>query len=149
MSFPTPKERVVLDQRGCQYIPHAITLQIGQELLIRNSDMTAHNVHAWAEVNTPFNESQASQGLETIKKFDKEEIMLPIRCDVHNWMNSFVGVFPHALHTVSKKGGAFEMKLPAGSYEITAVHEKLGKQTQKVDVAENGSVDLNFSFKAS
>lgn len=149
MSFPTPRERVVLDQVGCQYVPHAITLQTGQELLIRNSDMTAHNVHAWAEVNTPFNESQASQGQETVKKFDKEEIMLPIRCDVHNWMNSFVGVFTHPLHAVSKKGGAFEMKLPAGSYEITAVHEKLGKQTQKVDVAENGSVELNFTFKAS
>jgi hypothetical protein len=149
MSFSTPREVVTLDQHGCQYVPHAITLMTGQELLIRNSDETAHNVHAWAEVNPPFNESQASKGLETRKKFDKEEIMLPIRCDVHNWMNAFVGVFKHPLSTVSKTGGAFEMKLPAGSYEITAIHEKLGKQSQKVDVAENGTVELNFTFKAS
>ena len=146
--FPTPKEQKVLDQMGCHYIPHALTIQTGQELKIVNSDMTAHNVHAWAEINTPFNESQASKGVETVKKFDKEEIMLPVRCDVHNWMNAFIGVFTNPSNAVSGKGGAYEFKLPAGEYEITAVHEKLGKQSQMVTVAENGSADLNFTFKA-
>lgn len=147
--FPTPKEQKVLDQKGCHYIPHALTLQTGQELKIVNSDETAHNVHAWAEVNTPFNESQANKGVESVKKFDKEEIMLPVRCDVHNWMNAFIGVFTHPAHAVSGKGGAYEIKLPPGEYEITAVHEKLGKQTQMVTVADNGSADLNFTFKAA
>jgi hypothetical protein len=56
-------------------------------------------------------------------------------------------VFAHPLHTVSKQGGAYEMKLPAGTYEITAEHEKLGKQTMMVTVADNGSAELNFTFK--
>jgi hypothetical protein len=64
-------------------------------------------------------------------------------------MLAFIGVFNHPLHTVSKTGGAYELKLPAGTYEITAQHEKLGKQTQMVTVAENGSADLNFTFKAA
>ncbi|HET9217044.1 MAG TPA: hypothetical protein VFR18_08700 [Terriglobia bacterium] len=146
-SFPAATELKTLDQQGCHYIPHALTLQVGQPLKILNSDETAHNVHAWAMVNMPFNESQSSKGVETIKKFDKEEVMFPVRCDVHNWMNAFVGVFNHPLHTVSGKGGAFEMKLPAGTYEVTAIHETLGKQTGTVTVADNGSADLNFTFK--
>jgi len=64
-------------------------------------------------------------------------------------MQAFVGVFSHPLHTVSKAGGAYEIKLPAGTYEITAIHEKLGTQKQMVTVAENGSADLNFTFKAN
>ena len=147
--FPTPKEEVLLDQMGCHYIPHAMTIQVGQPLKIRNSDEVAHNVHAYAEVNKSFNISQANKGAENVKTFDKEEMLLPVRCEVHNWMNSFIGVFAHPAHTVSKQGGAYEMKLPAGSYEVTAEHEKYGKQTQMVTVAENGTAELNFTFKAN
>jgi plastocyanin len=146
-SFAPATQEKLLDQQGCHYIPHALTLQVGQPLKIHNSDETAHNVHAWAMVNMPFNESQSSKGVETTKKFDKEEIIFPVRCDVHNWMNAYIGVFNHPLHTVSGKGGAFELKLPAGTYEVTAIHETLGQQKGMVTVAENGSADLNLTFK--
>jgi plastocyanin len=145
--FAEPSTTLTLDQMGCQYKPHALSIQVGQELKISNSDSTAHNIHAWTEVNPSFNEPQAHKGDVSTKKFPKEEMHFPIRCDVHNWMNAFVGVFAHPLHTVSKAGGAFEIKLPAGTYEITAVHEKLGTQKQMVTVAADGSSDLNFSFK--
>jgi plastocyanin len=147
-TYPTTQEAKVLDQKGCHYIPHALTLMVGQPLKIVNSDDTSHNIHAWAMVNASFNESQPSKGAETTKKFDKEEMLLPVKCDVHNWMNSFIGVFKHPFHTVSGKGGAYEIKLPAGTYEITAEHEKLGSQKAMITVAADGSVDQNFTFKA-
>jgi plastocyanin len=147
-SFPVPKEPKTLDQHGCHYVPHALTLQVGQPLEIVNSDDTAHNVHAWAVVNPAFNESQSSKGVKTVKTFDKEEMLLPVKCDVHNWMNAYIGVFKHPFHTVSGKGGAYELKLTAGSYVITAEHEKLGNQTAMITVAADGSVDQNFTFKA-
>lgn len=145
--FNVPTETVTLSQEGCHYVPHALTLQVGQKLRIVNNDETAHNIHAWAMVNAGFNESQASKGVENTHTFDKEEVLLPVRCDVHAWMNAFIGVFSHPLSTVSKKGGAYELKLPAGTYTITAEHETLGKQEMMVTVAENGSADLNFTFK--
>jgi len=148
-SFPKPTEEVTLKQEGCHYVPHALTVQVGQTLKIINEDDTAHNIHVWSEINPSFNESQASKGVETKKTFSKEEIMFPVRCDVHNWMNAFMGVFNTPLSTVSTKGGAFEMKLPAGTYEITAEHEKLGKKTMMVTVADNATAELNFTFKAS
>jgi plastocyanin len=148
-SFPTPATPVVVDQLGCQYIPHAFTVMVNQPITFKNSDDTAHNIHAWAEVNETFNASQARKGLEDTKRFTKPEIMMPIRCDVHNWMNTFVGVFAHPYHTVTTTGGAFELKLPPGEYEITAHHEKHGKKTGMVTVADNGTADLNFSFSAN
>ena len=148
--FAAKTETVELDQMGCHYVPHALTLQTGQTLKIHNSDDTAHNVHAWAVINTAFNEAQAHKGDSKDVKFDKEEMHFPIRCDVHNWMNAFVGVFKHPLHTVSKKGGAFEMKLPAGKWDITAIHEdeKMAPQTKTVEVADGATAELNFTFKA-
>lgn len=148
-SFPVPATPVVIDQVGCQYVPHVVTVQVNQPIRFRNSDDTSHNVHAHTDVNATYNQSQVRKGMESDHKFSKPEIMMPIRCDVHNWMNSFVGVFAHPYHTVSKTGGAYELKLPAGKYEITAHHEKYGKKTMMVEVADNGSADLNFSFSAT
>jgi plastocyanin len=146
-SFDKRTEEVVLDQKGCHYIPHALTLQVDQPLKIQNSDDTAHNVHAWSEAGQGFNEPQSHKGDMKTVKFAKAEMRFPIRCDVHNWMNSFVGVFSHPLHTVSKKGGAFEFKMPAGEYEITALHETLGEQKKMVTIADGATVELAFNFK--
>ncbi len=146
-NFPTPTNPVEINQIDCHYVPHVFTMQIGQPLKIKNSDATLHNIHAFSEKNTPFNIGQPVQNMESTQKFTAEEMPLPIRCDVHKWMGAFVGVFHHPFSTVSKAGGAYELKLPAGQYEITAWHEKYGKQTQMVNVADNGSVDLNFTFK--
>jgi hypothetical protein len=145
--FPASSDKPELSQMGCHYVPHALTLQKNQELVIKNDDDTAHNVHANSEINTQFNKAQAHKGDKDVVKFDKEEMHFPIRCDVHNWMSAFVGVFSHPLHTVSHKGGAFELKMPKGTYEITAIHEKWGTQKKMVDVPDSGSVDLNFTFK--
>jgi plastocyanin len=145
-SFDQLTTAVNLDQKGCQYRPHALTLQTKQTLLITNSDDAAHNVHALPMVNEGFNIPQAQKGAKSEKTFDKEEMNFPIKCDVHNWMNAFVGVFAHPLHTVSKTGGAYEMKLPAGTYTITALHETLGSKTAEVTVMDGGMADLNFQF---
>ena len=86
------------------------------------------------------------------KKFDAPEVMAKIKCDVHPWMNAYVGVLPHAHFSVTGEEGTFEIKdLPAGDYMIEAWHEKYGTQTQKVTVAEGepvASVDFTFGEQA-
>jgi hypothetical protein len=148
-SFPTPTTPVEINQQSCHYIPHVFTMQTNQPLKVKNSDMTLHNIHAWAEKNPQFNVGQPVQGMTNETKFAQPEVPLPIRCDVHKWMGAFVGVFSHPYHTVSKQGGAYELKLAPGTYEITAWHEKYGKKTMMVEVKDNDKKDLNFSFNAN
>ena len=147
-SFPTPSEPLLLDQRDCQYIPHVFTIQVNQPMQVKNSDKTAHNVHAWPGKATPFNVGQPVQGMVFSAQFDQEEMPVAIRCDIHKWMNSYVGVFNHPFHTVSKAGGMYGMKIPAGKYEVTAWHEEYGTQKAMVDVVDNGEAVLNFTFKS-
>ncbi len=74
--------------------------------------------------------------------------MVPFKCDVHNWMNAYVGVVDHPFFAVSGTDGAFSLSgLPPGTYTIEAVHEKLGRQTQSVTVGEKETRDLAFTFK--
>jgi plastocyanin len=148
LKFPVPATPVVLDQQGCSYIPRVFGIQVGQSLDIVNSDDTLHNVHALPMVNREFNRGQSLKGLKSTTVFTAPEVMVPFKCDVHRWMNAWVGVVEHPFYAVSGEGGAFELKgLPPGTYTIEAWHEKLGTQTQSVTIGAKESKSIAFTFK--
>jgi plastocyanin len=147
-SYPAPTTPVVLDQQGCQYHPHIFGIQAGQPLKIVNSDGTLHNIHALPKINAEFNIGQPFKGMETAKKFDKPEMPLRFKCDVHKWMGAYAGVLPHPFFAVTNDQGTFEIKnLPPGTYVIEAWQEKYGPQTQTVTISGAESKTLDFSFK--
>lgn len=146
--FAKPTEPVVLDQNRCRFEPHVFTFMVSQPLRIRNSDATVHNIRTLSAENAPFNFGQPTQGLETDRVFAIEETPpFPIKCDVHNWMKAYAGVFSHPFHRVTGSEGTFEMKLPAGRFEIVAWHELFGEMKANVELAENASKQLDFTFE--
>ena len=149
-TFPAKTAPVLLDQQGCMYTPTSIGLQVGQPLLMRNSDETLHNIHPRPTVNTGFNVGQPRKGMETTKTFDKPETFFPVGCDVHPWMRSYIAVFAHPFFTVTKDDGTFEIPgVPPGEYEIEAQHPTLKIMTGKVVVKAGaaGTVDLTYTLK--
>lgn len=146
-SYPAPAEKKELDQVGCMYTPRVQGMQTGQTLVVKNTDATLHNVHALPKTNQEFNQAQP-QGVPPIEKtFDKAEIPVHVKCDVHPWMNAYVAVVDNPFYAVSGEDGSFSIeKLPPGTYTIEAWHEKLGTKTQEVTIAPNQTVDVNFAF---
>jgi hypothetical protein len=157
-SYDAATAEVLLDQRNCMYIPHVFTVQTNQPIKIISSDTFAHNVHASPNVKendkVAFNETQMNNTAPPIiGKFPKPEIGLPVKCDIHNWMQSYVSVFPHPFHGVTGKDGTVALpKLPAGEYEVSVWHE--GKKifpampaAQKVTVADGEAKTLEFVFE--
>ena len=148
-TFSAPATPVAIDQAGCWYAPHVLGLQTNQPLEIRNSDATLHNINAKPTQNQPFNLAQPVQGMKTVKKFAKPEIMVSVKCNVHPWMNAYIGVVDHPFFAVSDGSGAFTISgLPAGTYVLEAWHEKYGAQTQNVTVADGQTQSVDFTFKA-
>lgn len=146
-SYSAPAESALLDQNGCQYVPHVSGIQVGQKLIIRNSDQTLHNVHAMPTVNEEFNNGQPFQGMELERTFDKSEVMIPFKCDVHPWMASYIGVVDHPFFAVSGADGSFSIDgLPAGDYVLEAWHEELGTQTMSVTVSVGEAAEAAFDF---
>src|SRR5215207_1352258 len=132
-AFPVPATSVVLDQKGCRYAPHVLGIQVGQTLDIASSDNTLHNVHALPQQNREFNMAHQLAGIKHTHVFSTKEVMVPFKCDVHKWMNAFLGVLDHPFYAVTTGNGHFELKrLPPGTYTVEAWHEKLGTQTQMV-----------------
>jgi hypothetical protein len=145
--YDAPATPVILDQVGCMYTPQVLGLQVGQPLTIKNSDDTMHNVNAQAKKNAPFNLSQAKKGDQNDKKFDKEEVLVKFKCDVHPWMSAFVGVVNHPFFAVTKEDGTFKFAgVPDGEYSVVAVHPKAGESKPvKVKVA-GGEVKADIAF---
>ena len=149
VSFPAKTEPVVVDQKGCRYVPHVVAVQVGEPVEFRNSDPTMHNVHTLPAVqgNASSDISQGPMGAPQSETFSQPEVMLPVRCNNHPWMNAFVNVSATPFFAVTDKDGKFEIKgLPPGVYTIAAVHEKMGEQLMQVTIASQTVSAANFSY---
>jgi hypothetical protein len=147
---PTPAP-VVLDQLGCKYVPHVVALMRGGSVEFRNSDSTMHNIHTLPTVagGAPIDISQGPKGAPQIKQFNQPEVMIPVRCNNHPWMNAFINVSATPFFAVTDADGHFNIGgMPAGTYTLAAVHEKMGEQTMTVTVEPKGTAKADFSFSA-
>jgi hypothetical protein len=147
-----PSEPAVLDQKGCQYVPHVLALMAGQDFVVKNDDAFLHNVHSLATVNPAFNFGQPNKDEGKKVESPKAEEYFPVKCDVHPWMRAYVGVFEHPYFAVTKEDGTFSIKadqLPDGEYTLTFWHEKLATEPveTKINVA-GGKAEANHAFKA-
>ena len=146
-NFPMPTEPAVMEQKGCLYHPHVLAMRAGQTLKVINADQTTHNIHPMPANNREWNVSQP-KGVDIERTFAREEISIPVKCNIHPWMHSFIAVINNPYFAVSGEGGKFELKdLPAGTYTVTAWHEKLGTRMQKITVAAGEAKTVEFIFK--
>ncbi len=147
-NFEAPPTPMKLDQKGCVYRPHVFGVQVGQKVDIANSDPTTHNIHPMPKTNREWNQSQAPNTPVLEKEFARPEIMIPVKCNVHPWMRSYIGVVANPYFAVTSEQGAYELKsLPPGDYTLEAWHEKYGTVEQKVTLATSGTQTVDFAFK--
>jgi hypothetical protein len=145
--FDPPAPEAVLDQHGCQYHPHVLGIMSTQKLKVVNSDQTTHNVNVQPKSNQGFNQAQ-SQGAPPISKdFPRAEVVIPIKCNQHPWMKSYLNVMRTPFFGLSGADGKFEIKgVPPGTYNVVAWHEKFGEKTMSVTVAAKESKTQDFAY---
>lgn len=146
-TFPVPETPVELDQLGCVYIPHVFGAQVGQQLIIKNSDGTTHNVNYPGGRNPGFNKAMLP-GSDPLKaRFKQPEVKRIFKCDIHPWMSSYGHFLTHPFFFVTKADGKFELKgLPPGKYVVEAIHESLGTATVEVNLEAKGEGTADFLF---
>ncbi|HUQ50464.1 MAG TPA: hypothetical protein VM056_07120, partial [Terriglobales bacterium] len=80
-NYGVPSEPMILDQRGCKYVPHVAGAMVGQKIKILNSDSTMHNVHPDAQANSPWNITQTPKGEPLERSFNTPELMIKVMCN--------------------------------------------------------------------
>jgi plastocyanin len=134
------------DQQGCHYTTHVLAVRIGQEIKISNSDPFSHNIHPLAKINREWNKMQPPGTPPFSYAYDHEEF-IPIKCNIHPWMQGYFAVLKSSHFAVTDDDGSFSLPdLPPGHYTVTAWHETYGTQSKEITVTAGGSLSLNFSF---
>ena len=146
--YDAPATGPTLDQVGCEYQPYVLGLQTGQKLEVKNSDTFMHNVHVLStKGNKESNVAQVRQGQVNALTFDKPEVLLKFKCDVHNTMFAYVGLVDHPFFAVTDKDGNFKISgVPAGKYTVAAYHLKAGEKTAEVTVGESDKKTQDFTL---
>jgi plastocyanin len=142
---------VVLDQKGCLYMPSIFAVQTGQKIVVRNSDPVLHNIHdvpAEGSGNPERNEAQLANGPDLTFVFSKPENFLKFKCDVHDWMFAWVSIFDHPYFAVTGKDGKFKIiNVPPGKYTLQAAHRKAGTATRSIDVKQSEIAEVDFTLE--
>jgi hypothetical protein len=146
--FEPPSFAAVMDQKGCWFEPRVLGIQTGQEFAVTNSDPVTHNIHPRAHVNREWNQSQPEGSAPLQRRYTKEEVMIRVKCNIHDWMHAWIGVVENPYFAVTGADGSFELKnVPPGEYTIEAWQEQFGLQEQHVTVAPSGKAEIAFTFK--
>jgi hypothetical protein len=116
---------------------------------ISNSDPLSHNIHPLAKVNREWNKLQPAGTPPFAYSYENEEF-IPVKCNIHPWMQGYFVVLRTPYFAVTGDDGGFSLgELPPGRYTITAWQETLGTQSQEVEIKSSGeSQTLNFTFPA-
>ena len=151
--YAAPATPVDIDQKGCRYIPHVVGVMVGQPVRFTNSDPTMHNVHMVPTVagNQAVDISQppagGANGAQDERTFAKPELMMPVRCNNHPWMQAFINVESKPFYAVTDLSGRYIIKgLPPGTYTVVADQEQAGQQTATVTVPAKGTATQDFTY---
>ena len=145
------KEPVVLDQKGCVFLPHVALIRVGQPVLVKSSDAVQHNIHTFPARNDSTNlliKPNEDKGA-SLKYTKPESDPLEVKCDIHAWMSSYHLVLDHPFMAVTDKDGNFRIEgLPAGSHEFRIWHERGGllEKEYKIDVKDGAEKALELKY---
>jgi hypothetical protein len=145
-----PSTKPKWDQKGCQYIPHVMAVNVNQHFEVTNSDPTSHNIHPLPKPNggnNQWNKSQPPGAPAIDTAWPGEEVAIPVKCNIHPWMHGYMAVVKGPNAVSDEKGVYTITGVPPGTYTVTAWQEALGTQTQKVTVVAGKAATADFTFK--
>lgn len=140
---PTTPVTAAIVQRGETFLPRVVAVPVGSYVEFPNEDPIYHNVFSLSRART-FNLGRFPRGQSRRERFDTPGVV-KVFCDIHSHMSATVVVFDHPWYAVPDEHGRFEIPaVPAGQWQLTAWHERLGDTTTEVSVEPGRAAGADF-----
>ncbi|MCO8120312.1 methylamine utilization protein [Stieleria sp. TO1_6] len=137
-----PKTHVLANE-DCRFEPHVVLAKKGDTIKVTNPDKVGHNAN-FQGFNISENPTIPAGAEVDIKLEDTEPSVIPVSCNIHNWMQARLLVVDHPFAASSDKDGVLEITgLPVGKEIIFRANHEKGSLT---DVIVDGK---SASWRAS
>lgn len=133
--------------RKKQFSPRLLIIPVGATVQFPNLDPIIHNVFSVSGKNR-FDAGRFGKGGGKAITF-KYPGLVRIYCNVHHQMNAAIHIIENPFLSKVDTRGRFEIKnIPAGTYQISAIHHQGSRRKQDLTVPKTGSVvvDIRLSL---
>jgi plastocyanin len=142
-SLPLMRARIA--QQNESFLPRVVAITRGSAVDFPNGDPFFHDVFSLSRAAT-FDLGSYPRGSSRGWQFPQAGIV-KVYCHIHSHMSASILVFDHPYFAIPGDDGAFAIEdLPAGSYRVSAWHERIGENIQTVRVEPGRAAEIQFSL---
>ena len=149
---PFNKKPILIDSEDCKFTPDVNAVRQGEAFQVNNLDAVMHNSQVYQAErgkiiqNLPVPPEGVTNGKVT---FQKKFKIFQMICGMHEFMQTWGYRVQNPYYFITKLGGEFKIdNIPPGDYNLHAWHYLMKPQNQRIHVAKNGTIDVNFKFNA-
>jgi len=145
---PLPPVRARILQENETFQPRVVAITRGSTVDFPNGDPFFHDVFSLSRSGT-FDLGSYPRGQTKSHQFKKTGLV-KVYCHIHSHMSASIMVFDHTFFTIPKADGSFTIdEVPAGTYKVSAWHERIGETSQAVKVDAGRASDIQFALPIS
>jgi plastocyanin len=140
-----PPMRATITQKDEAFVPRVVAITKGSTIDFPNADPFFHNVFSLSRGAT-FDLGRYPRGVSRDHRFPNAGLV-KVYCHIHSHMTAAIMVFDHAFFRIPSADGTFTLDdVPAGSYEISAWHERIGESTNTIKVEAGRTARAEFEL---
>ena len=132
-------------QRDEAFEPRVVAITRGSTIDFPNADPFFHNVFSLSR-SAPFDLGRYRRGDSRSRVFAQTGLV-KVFCHIHSQMSGSIMVFDHPYFTMPLADGRFTIpEVPAGTYRLSAWHERIGETMLPVAIEAGQTTRVEFAL---